>query len=103
LERKGYRILEASDGAEALRIASQHQAPIDLMVTDLVMPGMSGRQLAQRLSPERPEMKVLFVSGYTEDTAVRRRVAESNVAFLQKPFTVESLARKVRERLDGPS
>jgi len=102
LEGKGYLVLEAKDGADALLVAAAHPGPIDLLVADLVMPGMSGREVAQKLTADRPGLKVLFVSGYTEDTAIRRRVSESDVSFLQKPFTVDALSRKVREVLDAP-
>jgi len=101
LEAKGYSVLEAPNGNEALERAASHAHRIDLLVTDLVMPGMSGREVAQRLSALRPGLKVLFVSGYTDDLAIRRSVAESDVPFLQKPFTADALARKVRQVLDS--
>jgi PAS domain S-box-containing protein len=100
LEASGYAVLEARDGAEAIQIGEQHQEPIHLLVTDVVMPGMSGRELGERLAALRPEMKVLYVSGYTDDAIVRHRVLGSGLAFLQKPFTRDTLARKVREVLD---
>jgi nitrogen-specific signal transduction histidine kinase len=101
LEARGYRVLDASDGPAALELSARHGAPIDLLVTDVVMPGMSGRELAERLAPVRPRMKVLYTSGYTDDAMVRQGVLTAGVAFLQKPFVPDSLARKVREVLDG--
>jgi YesN/AraC family two-component response regulator len=92
-------ILAAHSPAEAIRIAESHPGPIHLMVTDVVMPGMNGAQLATHLSAPRPEMKVLYVSGYTDDTIVRHGVLEPGLAFLQKPFSPKTLARKVGEVL----
>jgi CheY-like chemotaxis protein len=100
LEGHGYRVLDASDGPAALELSARHQGRIDLLVTDVVMPGMSGRELAERLAPQRPTMKVLYTSGYTDDAMVRQGVLTAGVAFLQKPFVPDSLARKVREVLD---
>jgi two-component system cell cycle sensor histidine kinase/response regulator CckA len=102
LEMDGYNMLEACDGQEALRVCEEHEGPIHLMVTDVVMPGISGRQLAERLKPLYPEMKVLYISGYTDKTIVRHGVLEPGLAFLQKPFPPGALARKVREVLDAP-
>jgi two-component system, cell cycle sensor histidine kinase and response regulator CckA len=99
LEAFGYVILAANSPAEAMRISASHPGPIHLMVTDVIMPGMSGAQLASRLSASRPEMKVLYVSGYTDDTIVRHGVLEPGLAFLQKPFSPRTLARKVDEVL----
>ena len=101
LEGRGYRVLDASDGPAALELSARHAGRIDLLVTDVVMPGMSGRELAERLAPQRPSMKVLYTSGYTDDTMVRQGVLTAGVAFLQKPFVPDTLARKVREVLDG--
>ena len=101
LEARGYRVLDAADGPSALELSARHGGGIDILVTDVVMPGMSGRELAERLAPERPSMKVLYTSGYTDDTMVRQGVLTAGVAFLQKPFVPDSLARKVREVLDG--
>jgi len=102
LEMNGYNVLEARHGAEALDISERHQGPIHLMVTDVVMPQMSGRELAQRLQPLRPDMKVLYMSGYTDDAIVRHGVLGAGMAFLSKPFTPDALALKVREVLDTP-
>ena len=102
LEMNGYNVLEARHGAEALEISERHQGPIHLMVTDVVMPQMSGRELAQRLQPIRQDMRVLYMSGYTDDAIVRHGVLGAGMAFLSKPFTPDALALKVREVLDTP-
>ncbi|MBA2251720.1 MAG: response regulator, partial [Nitrospirales bacterium] len=97
----GYRVLEAADGPEAMKLCRQHPGEIQLVVTDLVMPGMSGRELAERIAKERPEVKVLYMSGYTDDSVVHAGVAQAGMAFLQKPFSPTAFTHKVREVLDG--
>jgi PAS domain S-box-containing protein len=97
----GYCMLEASDGSQALRVAASHPGPIHLLITDVVMPHLSGPELARKLSSERTALKVLFISGYTDDTVFRHGVLEGGVAFLQKPFNLKALAQKIREILSG--
>jgi PAS domain S-box-containing protein len=99
LKRLGYTVLVAHDGHSALQLARARTEPIHLLITDVIMPEMSGRQLADRLKEQRPGLKVLFVSGYTDDAIVRHGMLEPGIAFLQKPFTPQTLARKVREVL----
>lgn len=104
LQSKGYTVLEADHGESALSIARAYDARIHILITDIVMPGMSGRDLAKSLLQARPTIKVLFLSGYTEDAILRESGHESGTAFLQKPFTLQTLARKVREVLgNSPS
>ena len=101
LEQSGYCVLEAKHGPEALLLCAQYEGAIHLMITDVVMPEMSGRQLTERVAPTRPDMKILLMSGYTEDTMVRHGIACDGAAFLQKPFTLDALGLKVREVLDS--
>jgi CheY-like chemotaxis protein len=101
LRMNGYTVLEAGHGEEALRIACEHSGTISLMITDVIMPGMNGRELAERMSLLRPAMKVLYISGYAEAAVYRRGVLEQGAPFLQKPFGPPELGRKVRDVL-GP-
>jgi len=96
----GHKILQAGDGEKALRVAAEHQGPIHLLVTDVVMPRLSGRQLVEQLVPTRPDLKVLYLSGYTDDAVVRHGILQAEMAFLQKPFTPGALVQKVRDVLD---
>ncbi len=102
LERQGYTVLEAPDGEAGLRLAQRHRGVIHLLLTDVVMPRVGGRELAEQLARLRPDVKVLYASGYTDDSVVRHGILESGTAYLQKPFSPESLARKVRDVLDAP-
>jgi PAS domain S-box-containing protein len=102
LEAQGYHVLTAADGAAAIEAADGHPGTIHLVVTDVVMPRLGGRQVADALRARRPGIRVLFVSGYTDDAVVRHGILEGTDAFLQKPFSPLGLARKVRAVLDGP-
>jgi len=102
LRASGYTVVDAEHGGEALLACERHAGPIHLLMTDVIMPQMSGRELAERLTRLRPDMKVLYVSGYTDDAVVRHGVLESGTAFLQKPFIPDTVTRKVREVLDAP-
>jgi len=101
LARLGYDVLRAASGAEAISLAEQHERPIDLLFTDVVMPRMNGRDLAERLAEMGPAMKVLFTSGYTQDVIVHHNVLMDGIEFLAKPYAHDSLATRVREVLDG--
>ena len=101
LEKHGYTVLEAPRVADALRLCEQHPQRIHLLVTDVVMPTLNGRQLAERLQEQRPDLQVLYMSGYTDDEVVRHGILYFDTPFLQKPFTAASLAHKVREVLNA--
>ena len=101
LERCGYAVLEAENGPQALKLSGEHSGSIDLLLTDVVMPHMSGRELAQTLAEKCPHLRVLYTSGYTDDAVLRHGVLAPGVAFLQKPFTASGLALKVRQVLDA--
>lgn len=100
LRSQGYTVLDARNGNEALLTVEQHTGPIDLILTDVVMPEMNGRQLSEQLRATHPDLKVLFMSGYTDDAVVRHGVLEAETDFIQKPFSQGSLGQKVRELLD---
>ena len=101
LSARGYRVLEATDAAQALA-QEPEWGPIHLLVTDVVMPGLGGRELASALTARRPGLRVLYISGYTDDEITRRGLLDAGAPFLEKPFEAEGLARRVREVLDGP-
>jgi two-component system, cell cycle sensor histidine kinase and response regulator CckA len=103
LTAKGYRVLEAMRGEEALRMCKTHDGEIDLAVVDVVMPEISGPELVRQMTPLRPGLQVLYISGYTDEAIVHHGIPESGAAFLQKPFLPDALARKVREVLDSRS
>jgi PAS domain S-box-containing protein len=102
LEGQGYTVIEAGDGAEALQLAQAHRGPIHLLLTDVIMPGMNGRELAGELLPRRPEMRVLYMSGYTENAIGHNGMLDEGINLLQKPFTLAAMKAKVREVLDTP-
>src|SRR5271170_1066702 len=103
LESRGYRVLEAANAHAALDLAAAHSDPIHLVITDVVMPGLSGHELVQQLQPARPTLKVLYLSGYAQDAFPSTAAADSQKTFLQKPFTLQNLTRKVREILGPPT
>ena len=101
LHKNGYHVLEASHGEEALEVDAQHAESIHLLLTDVVMPGMNGPDLAERLVAHRPQIRVVYMSGYTDTIFEDRGILQKGVVFLQKPFSADSLTRKVREALDA--
>jgi DNA-binding response OmpR family regulator len=102
LEAQGYVVLVANGPDAALQLAAERPGEIALLITDVVMPGMSGRELARRVAPGRPGLRVLYISGYTEDVVAHHGVLEPGLTLLQKPFTPQALSRMVREVLDRP-
>jgi DNA-binding response OmpR family regulator len=103
LQQYGYRVIEASDAEEAIAVAGRHPERIHLLLTDVVLPGMNGKDLSERLLVLRPDLKVLFTSGYTADVIAHRGVLDHGVSFLHKPYSLDELAAKVRELLCAPS
>jgi CheY-like chemotaxis protein len=101
LQMYGYTVLEADGPAEAIRLSKTYAGPIDLLLTDVVMPQLNGKRLSELLMPDRPEMKVLFMSGYTDDAVIRQGIFEAGVNFIQKPFVPAALSAKIREVLDS--
>ena len=101
LGENGYQVIEADSGAQAVNLARHHDGPIHLLLTDVVMPGMSGKELADTIMEARPEVAVLFMSGYTDDVIAQHGVLKEGMQFLPKPFTAQSLTQKVREVLDS--
>ena len=101
LKEYGYSVIEAQNGEDALKVSEAHEGPIHLMITDVVMPGMNGRELAERLQPYRPKTRVLYMSGYADDAIVHHGVLEPGLSFIPKPFTPESLVNKARSVLDS--
>ena len=99
LRDRGYKVLEAAKGMEALRVARDYKEEIHLILTDVIMPGMSGKELVNEIGKILPKIKSLYISGYTDSAIVHHGILDPNVAFLQKPFTINGLARKVREVL----
>ncbi len=102
LENQGYNVIDAPDGSTAIQISQAHKGPIHLLLTDVIMPGMNGRELANKVSPTRPEMRVLYMSGYTENHIGHNGTLDEGITLLQKPFTLPALKAKVREMLDTP-
>jgi CheY-like chemotaxis protein len=102
LEKNGYQVLAARDGQEALALCARYRAPIHLLLTDVVMPGLSGRELAERLTAQSPETRVLFITGYAENAIHQHGILDPDIALLVKPFTPAALAQKVRKVLDAP-
>ena len=98
----GYVVLETAGAEEAMRICEEHGGTIDLIVTDVVMPRVGGHELAEHAARVRPGIKVLYMSGYTADTIAHRGVLDPGIALIQKPFTLDALARRVRDVLDAP-
>jgi two-component system, cell cycle sensor histidine kinase and response regulator CckA len=96
LEHLGYLVLQAGNGSEAIQVVTSHPGKIDILLTDLIMPGMGGRELSEKIHELRPQVRILFMSGYSEDEELQRQVREDGVAFIQKPFTHTELREKIR-------
>jgi CheY-like chemotaxis protein len=101
LSRRGYTVIEAISGPDAVRKSRQHPGAIDLLLTDVVMPGLSGRGVADVLHAERPNLRVIYTSGYTDEAIVHHGILDSGLAFIQKPFTADAFLRKIRQVLDA--
>jgi DNA-binding NtrC family response regulator len=101
LSAHGYQVLEAQDGSDALQVGEQHSGSIDLLLTDMVMPHMNGKELAEQMCDRRPGMRVLFISGYTDNVIAQQGMLDPGVTLLPKPFTMEDLLHKVRSALDS--
>jgi DNA-binding NtrC family response regulator len=102
LRERGYSVIEGQNAEDAVRLAKKHGAQIHLLLTDVVMPGMSGHDLAKRLTAQHPNLRVLYMSGYTYNIFAENETLEDGLSFLQKPFTPKALAQRVREALDRP-
>jgi CheY-like chemotaxis protein len=103
LSRYGYTVIAAADGPEAIAIAAEHLRPIDLLLTDVILPGASGRDIATQVVATHPSLRVLYMSGYTDDVIVQHGILKPGLAFVQKPFTGDALARRIREVLEAGS
>jgi CheY-like chemotaxis protein len=97
LSAYGYRVLSAADAPQAIALAESHTGPLHVLLTDVVLPGMNGREIAERIQASRPEIAVLFTSGYTDDVIAHKGVIDRGVSYIPKPYTVEQIAAKVRE------
>jgi two-component system cell cycle sensor histidine kinase/response regulator CckA len=102
LRKNGYTVLSATSGRDAIKVAAKFPGEIHLVITDVVMPEMGGRDLATALAALRPAARILYISGYTDDEIIRRGLMDPSMSFLAKPFTATALTRKVREILDNP-
>jgi len=101
LKSRGYQVLVAGNGVDALRVSEQHPGSIDVLLTDVIMPQMSGPELVRSLAPQRPGIKVLYISGYTDDKLRHAPILDPEVALIQKPFQLLDLTQKLREVLDS--
>ena len=103
LDANGYRVIEAADGREALRLLEQHGGSIDLLLTDIVMPGLNGRELSQKALASKPGLKVIYMSGYTDEALSDTGALGPGVSFLRKPLKLDTLSTRIREVLDAPA